>query len=71
LLCANQRKILDEIGLQCFAKTSGSKGLQLYLPLNTATTYDKTKAFAHALAERLEREILMRLSRAFGFSAFG
>jgi len=30
--------------------------LQLYVPLNTATDYDKTKAFAHGLAERLERE---------------
>jgi len=46
----------DQLGLESFAKTSGSKGLQLFVPLNTATTYDKTKAFAHALAERLERE---------------
>src|ERR1041385_5640170 len=30
---------LDERNLQCFAKTSGSKGLQLYVPLNTAVTY--------------------------------
>jgi bifunctional non-homologous end joining protein LigD len=48
--------ILEALGLQCFAKTSGSKGLQLFAPLNTATTYEKTKAFARALAERLERE---------------
>ena len=46
----------DKLGLECIAKTSGSKGLQIYVPLNTAATYDKTKAFAHALAERLERE---------------
>jgi bifunctional non-homologous end joining protein LigD len=46
----------ENLGLECIAKTSGSKGLQIYVPLNTATTYDKTKAFAHALAERLERE---------------
>ena len=62
------KKILDEVGLQCFAKTSGSKGLQLYVPLNTATTYDKTKAFAHALAERLEREhpdgVVSRMQKA-------
>jgi bifunctional non-homologous end joining protein LigD len=50
------REIFEQLGLQSFAKTSGSKGLQVYVPLNTATTYDKTKAFAHALAERLERE---------------
>ena len=62
------KTILDEIGLQCFAKTSGSKGLQLYVPLNTATTYDKTKAFARALAERLEREhpdeVVSRMQKA-------
>jgi bifunctional non-homologous end joining protein LigD len=50
------REIFEGLELQCFAKTSGSKGLQLFVPLNTATTYDKTKAFAHGLAERLERE---------------
>jgi bifunctional non-homologous end joining protein LigD len=48
--------ILEALGLQCFVKTSGSKGLQLFAPLNTATSYEKTKAFARALAERLERE---------------
>lgn len=47
---------LEKLGLECIAKTSGSKGLQVYVPLNTATTYEKTKPFAHALAERLERE---------------
>ena len=50
------REIFEGLELQCFAKTSGSKGLQLFVPLNTATTYDKSKAFAHGLAERLERE---------------
>ena len=42
------KEALDELGLECFAKTSGSKGLQVFVPLNTATTYEKTKAFAHA-----------------------
>ena len=50
------KEVFDGFGLQSFPKTSGSKGLQLYVPLNTATDYDKTKAFAHGLAERLERE---------------
>jgi len=50
------RAIFDELGLESFPKTSGSKGLQVFVPLNTATTYEKTKAFAHALAQRLERE---------------
>ena len=50
------KELLEERGLQCFAKTSGSKGLQVYAPLNTAVTYEQTKAFAHDLAEKLERE---------------
>src|SRR5437773_927512 len=48
------RAIFDHFGLQSFPKTSGSKGLQLYVPLNTPTSYDITKPFAHALARLLE-----------------
>src|SRR5262245_34988598 len=39
---------LDRLGLQSFPKTSGSKGLQVYAPLNTPVTYAETGAFAHA-----------------------
>ena len=42
-------------GLEAFPKTSGSKGLQIYVPLNTPTTYEQTKPLAHRLAEELER----------------
>ncbi len=48
--------VLDGMGLESFPKTSGSKGLQLFVPLNTATSYEKTKPFARELAERMERE---------------
>jgi len=49
------REVLDDLGgLQAFPKTSGSKGLQIYVPLNTPVTYDETKPFAHALAKLLE-----------------
>jgi len=48
------REIFDRFGLQSFPKTSGSKGLQIYVPLNTKTSYDETKPFAHALARLLE-----------------
>ena len=48
------REVLQQLGLQGFVKTSGSKGLQLYVPLNGAVTYDDTKAFAHAMARLLE-----------------
>jgi bifunctional non-homologous end joining protein LigD len=50
------KELFGSFGLECFAKTSGSKGLQVYVPLNTAVTYDKTKAFAHAVALLLEKQ---------------
>jgi bifunctional non-homologous end joining protein LigD len=45
------RDLLEQIDLQCFAKTSGSKGMQLYVPLNTKTSYEETRPFAQALAQ--------------------
>jgi bifunctional non-homologous end joining protein LigD len=50
------RQIFEHFGLQSFPKTSGSKGLQIYVPLNTAIGYEVTKDFAHALARLLEDE---------------
>jgi bifunctional non-homologous end joining protein LigD len=50
------RDIFEHFGLQSFPKTSGSKGLQIYVPLNSPTSYDFTKPFAHALARLLENE---------------
>ena len=50
------REIFEKFGLQSFPKTSGSKGLQLYVPLNTPTTFHDTKLFAHALAQLLEQD---------------
>ena len=50
------REIFDHWGLESFPKTSGSKGLQIYIPLNTPTTYDVTKPFANALARLLEHD---------------
>ena len=50
------RDIFEHFGLQSLPKTSGSKGLQIYVPLNTPISYDITKNFAHALARLLEHE---------------
>jgi bifunctional non-homologous end joining protein LigD len=50
------KDLFAQLKLECFPKTSGSKGLQVFVPLNTATTYEKTKAFAHAVAQSLEKE---------------
>jgi bifunctional non-homologous end joining protein LigD len=48
------RELFAGLGLECYPKTSGSKGLQVYIPLNTPTSYDETKPFAHAVARLLE-----------------
>src|SRR5689334_10614634 len=48
------REIFSRFGMESFPKTSGSKGLQIYVPLNTAVTYDETKPFAKAIARLLE-----------------
>lgn len=50
------KAIFEKMGLECFPKTSGSKGLQVYVPLNTNTTYENTKNFAKSIAESLERD---------------
>ena len=50
------RDLLAQMKLKSFAKTSGSKGLQVYVPLNSPVTYDDTKRLSRALAEHLERE---------------
>ena len=50
------RELFEQMSLQCVAKTSGSKGLQLYVPLNTPVTYDGgTKDFALAVAQLMEK----------------
>ena len=49
------REAFEHLGLEAFPKTSGSKGMQVYVPLNTPATYDQTKPFAQAIARVLER----------------
>jgi bifunctional non-homologous end joining protein LigD len=49
------KAIFDAFGMESFPKTSGSKGLQVYVPLNTAVTYASTKAVSHAIAQLLEQ----------------
>jgi bifunctional non-homologous end joining protein LigD len=47
--------MFEQLGLRCYPKTSGSKGVQVYVPLHTDVTYDETKPFAKAVAETLAR----------------
>src|SRR5690349_1828866 len=52
------RRSFEYFGLQAFPKTSGSKGMQVYLPLNTpGVTYEDTRAFSRGLAQVLERRM--------------
>jgi bifunctional non-homologous end joining protein LigD len=50
------RDVLEAVNLQGFAKTSGSKGLQLYVPLNTPCTHETAADFALAVGQLLEHQ---------------
>ncbi len=50
------RERLDELGLEVYPKTSGSKGMQLYVPLNTPVSFAETKDFAQMMAQQIEAE---------------
>jgi len=62
------RGMFEQLGLNCYSKTSGSKGMQLYVPLNSEVTYAETKPFAKAVAETLERKfpdrVVSQMSKA-------
>lgn len=63
------RDLLREHGLECFPKTSGSKGLQLYVPLNTAgVDYEGTKGFSRRVAELMTKQhedlVVARMEKA-------
>jgi bifunctional non-homologous end joining protein LigD len=61
------REILDSVKLHSWCKTSGSKGLQIVIPLNTAATYDDTSQFALAVGQLLERQrsdVLTNMNKA-------
>ena len=61
------RDLFAQLKIRSYPKTSGSKGLQLYIPLNTPATYQATKALAHAIADLLEKQhpehVLSRMSK--------
>lgn len=50
------RDTLDLLGLQCFPKTSGSKGLQVYVPLHTPCDFEDTREFSLAVSQLLEKQ---------------
>jgi bifunctional non-homologous end joining protein LigD len=51
------REVFQELGFDSCVKVSGSKGVQVYVPLNSAVTYDETQPLARGIAQLLaERE---------------
>jgi bifunctional non-homologous end joining protein LigD len=50
------RNLLTKMKLKSWAKTSGSKGLQVYVPVNSSVSYDATKGLSRSLAQHLEHE---------------
>lgn len=51
------RGMLDQLGLDALAKTSGSKGIQVFVPLNSEASYEETKPFAHEVAKSFEAQM--------------
>ncbi len=60
--------VFEKLDLRSFPKTSGSKGLQVYVPVNVPVTYDQTRDFALAVGQLLERVhpelVLTRMDKA-------
>src|SRR5215216_3993423 len=50
------REELQGLGLESYVKVSGSKGLQVYVPLNSAVTYEETQPFAEGIAKLLAQQ---------------
>ena len=61
------REMFGDLGVDCFPKASGGKGLQVYVPLNRKLTYETTKPYAQAVAQLMERmypdEIVSRMTK--------
>jgi bifunctional non-homologous end joining protein LigD len=55
LIALEIRDVLARLELEAFAKSSGSKGLQLYVPANSPLTHDGAGAFALAVAQVVEQ----------------
>ncbi|MBB5639142.1 bifunctional non-homologous end joining protein LigD [Pedobacter cryoconitis] len=51
------KAILDDMGVPCYCKTSGSTGLHVYIPLGNKYTYEQSKEFAKIIVTLVNREI--------------
>lgn len=51
------KKILDEMKVDSYPKTSGSSGMHIYIPLGAKYTYDQSKEFARVIAKLIVEEL--------------
>jgi bifunctional non-homologous end joining protein LigD len=51
------KTILDDLGIASYCKTSGSRGLHIYIPLGAKYTYEQSKEFARVIATLVHNEI--------------
>lgn len=58
--------LLEELGLECFLKTSGGKGMHILVPLQGRSSWDEVKRFAHAISRHLARVLPERFSAVSG-----
>jgi len=58
--------LLDELGLRCFLKTSGGKGMHLVVPLTPTLPWEEVKAFSHALVRHMAGLMPERFSAVAG-----
>jgi bifunctional non-homologous end joining protein LigD len=56
------RDMLAGVGLESFAKSTGSKGVQVYVPLNTRVDFDAGKTFARSVAEIMAGRLADRVT---------
>ena len=61
-------EVLESVGLQALPKTSGSKGLQVYVPLNSHHSHDHASSFALAVGQLLTKQhpnlVLVTMAKA-------
>jgi len=51
------KQLLDDMGVPCYCKTSGSTGLHIYIPLGNKYTYEQSKEFARIIVKMIHNEL--------------
>ena len=51
------KQLLDDVGAECYPKTSGSTGLHIYIPLGAKYSYDQSKQLAELVVNLINQEL--------------